>query len=185
MNILSTRRLGALPACVLVSASLLVSGCKDKAEPDLQRCEQLDKEGKLEEALLACQAARAADPSSAAGELATKREIKLLDKVAAARKAKVAEDAAQAEQAKLEAAEAKVNFMLESTPPKDPKGHSERCMAADRAYENGYACVPKDPSEAKADDPFPFKDECMLVAARKGCKPLDADNPSKLFCCTK
>ena len=170
---------------LLLPAALLVSGCKDKAEPDLKRCEQLEQEGKLEEALAACQAASAADPSSAAGELATKKQIKLLDKVAQERKAKEVEAKQLAEQAKLQDAESKVNFQLESTPPKDPKGYSEKCMADDRAYENAYSCLPKDPSQAKPDDPFPFKNECLLVAAQKGCKPMHADNPSKLFCCTK
>lgn len=160
-------------------------GCKDKAEPDLQRCIQLEKEGKLEEALVACEASRAADPNSAAGEQATKLEIKLRDKVVNARKAKVAQDAKDAEQAKIEAAQAKVNFMIESTPPKDPKGFSEKCMADDRAYENSYSCTPKDPADAKPDDPFPLKAECMIVAAQKGCKPMHPETPSKYFCCTK
>jgi hypothetical protein len=168
--------------CVAVTSLM---GCKDKAEPDLKRCQQFEKEGKVEEALTACEAAHAADPQSAAGEEAIKLEIKLRDKVAAARKAKIAQDARDAEQAKIDEAVAKVNFMIESTPPKDPKGYSEKCMADDRAYENSYSCTPKDPGEAKPNDPFPFKAECMVVAGQKGCKPMHPENPDKYFCCTK
>ena len=74
---------------------------------------------------------------------------------------------------------------LQSTPPKDPDGYSERCMARNRAYENTYNCEPKDPSSVKEGDAFPFKDECMLIAKEKGCMPFYEDSPTKLFCCTK
>lgn len=173
-------------ATSLVALTVLLSfGCTDKAEADYKKCEQAESSGKFEEALAACQAASAADPRSPAGELATKKTIKLYDKVDKARKAKVAEDARAAEQAKLDLADSKVQWRQESTPPKDPHGFSEKCMEADRAYENSYSCTPKDPTGVNPQDPFPFKEECLLMAAQRGCKPMHPDSPSKMFCCTK
>lgn len=169
------------------AASLIasVAGCTDAAEADYKRCEQLEKEGKLEEAVKACHDAQQKDARSPFGEKATALESKLYDKIAARKKEAAREAAENAEIEGLEAAKAKVEFRQKSTPPNDPDGYSERCMARNRAYENSYECEPKDPGSVDAGDPFPYKAECMMVAQSRGCMPFFENSPTKLFCCTK
>lgn len=175
-------RAAALAACLSL---LFASGCKDAAEEDFKKCEQLDKEKKYEEALKACRAASQKDPRSPYGEKALALENKLYDKLEEQKKEAAAEAKEKAEAEAMQNANEKVYFKLESTPPKDPDGYSERCMARNRAYENAYNCEPKDPSSVKEDDPFPYKEECMVLAKSKGCMPFYENNPTKLFCCTK
>jgi len=163
----------------------ILAGCTDQAEADFHRCEQLDQDRKYEEALLACQQAQTKDARSPFGVKATNLESKLHDKIAAIeekKKAKAAEDAAFAA---LSDAESKVVFNQVSTPPNDPHGYSERCMARNRAFENSYNCEPKDSTAVPAGDGFPFKDECMLIAKERGCTPFYPENPTKLFCCAR
>jgi hypothetical protein len=175
-------------ALCVVGLSLMgvwVSGCTDKAEAGFKKCEQLESSGKLEEALIACQSARASDPNSQYGTLATKKEIHLLTVLTAKKSAKVADEASQAEQERLQDAESKVQWQLESTPPNDKRGLSEKCMAMARDYENAYSCMPKDPAQVRPGQPAPFLEECKLLATSKGCKSLDADGASRIFCCGK
>lgn len=169
----------------LAAFTAIFSGCKDAAEADYKRCEQLETQGKLEEAAAACHAASLADKSSTYGDQATKKEIKLLDAIQARRKADAARAASQADQAKVQAAESKVQWVLESTPPKDPQGLSEKCMAMSRDFENVYSCTAKDPSTIPPGQPVPFLEECTLLAGLKGCKPFNPDVPSPRWCCTK
>jgi len=169
----------------LAAFTVVISGCKDAAEADYKRCEQLETQGKLDEAAAACHAASVADKSSHYGDLATKKEIKLLDAIAARRKADAARAASQADQAKIQEAEAKVQWVLESTPPKDPQGLSEKCMAMSRDFENAYQCTPKDPSAVPPGQPVPFLEECKLIAGMKGCMPFNPQVPSPRWCCTK
>ncbi|MCU0692573.1 MAG: hypothetical protein MUF54_14325 [Polyangiaceae bacterium] len=164
---------------------LLAAGCRDAAEPDYERCKQLEAEGKLEDALVACDAAQKADKNSPSGQKATRLKIKLYDRIEAEKKDREDAAAKHKEQSGIQDAESKVRWELVSTPPKDPHGYSERCMARNRAYENSYNCVPQDPSKVSPDDAFPFKQECMLLAERRGCMPFHAETPTKLFCCAK
>jgi hypothetical protein len=175
----------AATALVLLSGAAGSAGCKDAAEPDYRRCEQLESQGKLDEALEACRAARAKDARSPMGELATKKEVSLLTRIDAKRRQQAAQDRSEKDQAKIEAAEAKVQWVLESTPPKDKLGMSEKCMAASRDFENAYSCMPKDPSSVPAGEAVPFLEECKLLAATRGCKPLHPESPDRYFCCTK
>lgn len=174
-----------LPLILGIAGAALLAGCKDAAEADYKRCEQLEAQGKLEEAAAACRAASAADRSSRFGEQATKKEIKLLDAIQARKQADVARAASQADQAKIQDAESKVQWVLESTPPKDPQGLSEKCMAMSRDFENAYSCTPKDPSAVPPGQPVPFLEECTVLANAKGCKPFNPDVPSPRWCCTK
>jgi hypothetical protein len=169
----------------LSAVALVLLGCTDDAEEDFKRCEQLDKERKFEEALTACQEAQKKDSRSPFGQKAISMESKLHDKIAALEKEKAAAAAENAESKALDEANAKVVFQQASTPPNDPHGYSERCMARNRAYENSYNCEPKDPSTVKEGDPFPYKEECMLVAESRGCMVFFEESPTKLFCCTK
>ncbi|HNS96908.1 MAG TPA: hypothetical protein PLJ27_10635 [Polyangiaceae bacterium] len=173
------QRMGVV-ACVLMAL-----GCTDDAEQDFKRCEQLDKERKYEEALLACQEAQKKDSRSPFGQKAISLESKLHDKISALAQEKAAAAKESEEADALETANAKVVFNQVSTPPNDPQGYSERCMARNRAYENSYHCEPKDPSSVREGDAFPFKEECMLIAKNRGCMPFYEDSPTKLFCCTK
>jgi len=160
-------------------------GCTDKAEPGFKKCEQLESSGKLDDALAACQSAKAADPNSQYGTLATKKEIHLLSALATNKTKKAADEASQAEQERLQDAESKVGWQLESTPPNDKRGLSEKCMAMARDYENAYSCMPKDSSLVRPGQPAPFLEECKLLAASRGCKSLDSDGASRIFCCGK
>lgn len=177
-----SNRVGAVAVCLGLT---FASGCKDAAEEDFKKCEQLDKDKDFEEALRACRAASQKDPRSPYGERALALENKLYDKLEEQKKERAAEAKEKAEFEAMENARAKVVFNRQSTPPNDPDGYSERCMARNRAYENSYNCEPKDPSSVKGDDPFPYKEECMLIAKSRGCLPFFEDNPTKLFCCTK
>lgn len=162
-----------------------LTGCTDKAEPGFRKCEQLEVQHKLDEALAACQAARAADPRTPFGELATKKEVRLLDALAARRKNQTALEDQMKDQARIQEAESKVRWQLESTPPNDKHAWSERCMAASRDFENSYSCKPVEPTEPRQGESYPLQQECMLIASVRGCKPMDPNSPSQLFCCTK
>jgi len=181
----STLARATVRAALVLSGLWVVAGCTDAAEQDFKRCEQLDKEKKFEEALAACQEAQKKDARSPFGEKAIALESKLHDKISALKKEQAAAALENADASALEAANAKVVFNQVSTPPNDPQGYSERCMARNRAYENSYNCDPKDPTTVKEGDAFPFKDECMLVAKNRGCMPFFEQSPTKLFCCTK
>ena len=89
------------------------------------------------------------------------------------------------DQEKIDAAEAKVQWVLEATPPKDKAGMSEQCMARDRAFENAYSCGPKDPAAVPPGDGVPMLEECKISAAQRGCKLLNPQAPSQYYCCTK
>ena len=165
--------------------ALAFIGCTDAAQADYEQCEKLDRQGEFEQALKACQQAQQKDSRSAAGAKAISLESKLHDKIAA-RKLEQQRDAEhQGDSEALAQAEEKVHLVQVSTPPNDPQGYSERCMAKNRAYENSYHCEPKDPSQAAPNDPFPMKNECLLLAKSKGCLPFYDGTPTKLFCCTK
>ena len=163
----------------------LFAACTDKAEAGFKQCEKLEAEGKLEEAILACRSAHQADARSPYGEKALALESKLLDKTTELEKQRKAAEAESKEANKVSDAEAKVHWVRASTPPNDPMGYSERCMARNRNYENSYNCEPKDASAAPAGDPFPFKEQCLLLAEQRGCVPFHTDSPTKLFCCAK
>jgi hypothetical protein len=53
--------------------AILVAGCADKAEPDFQRCQQLETRKEFEEARSACLVAVSKDPQSRSGKLAQAR----------------------------------------------------------------------------------------------------------------
>jgi hypothetical protein len=178
----SLKPVGAAAVCLGI---LFTFGCTDAAEEDYKKCEQLDKEHKYEDALKACREASQKDARSIYGEKALALENKLYDKIEKQKKEQAAEEAEYAESRALDNANAKVSFVLQSTPPKDPDAYSERCMARNRAYENTYNCEPKDPSTVKEGDGFPFKEECMVIAKSRGCMPFFEKSPTKLFCCTK
>ncbi len=173
-----------MAAMALVLGAAAVS-CKDAAEPGYKRCMELEGQGKLDEALAACQAATAADKGSKFGDLAEKEEIKLMDLIKQKRDQDAKRNADADDREKINDAESKVQFVLESTPQNDKGGMSEQCMAANRAFENAYSCTPKDPDSAPKGDAVPYLEECKLVASRRGCRLLTPDAPSKLFCCTK
>lgn len=169
-------------ACLLGMGAV---SCKDAAEPDYKRCIELEGQSKLNEALAACQAASAADKSSKFGDLASKEEIKLLDMIKLKQEQAAKRDADSDDREKVNDAESKVQWVLEATPQNDKGGMSEQCRTADRAFENAYSCVAKDASSAPPGDGVPYLEECKLLAARRGCKFLTPNAPSKLFCCTK
>jgi hypothetical protein len=181
----TTNTTTVIAAVTLGCLSLLATACTDKAEAGFKECEKLEAQGKLEEAILACRAAHHADARSPYGEKALALESKLLDKTTELEQRRKAAEAESKESNKVSNAEAKVHWVRVSTPPNDPMGYSERCMARNRNYENSYNCEPQDPSSAPAGDPFPFKEECLLLAEQRGCVPFHADSPTKLFCCTK
>lgn len=176
---------GLGPWMALGFTFVLVAGCTDAAQKDYEQCEALEKQGKFEEALAACQKAQEKDARSVFGAKAISLESKLHDKIAE-QKEKSEREAKEAQQDEaLEQANQKVQMVLVSTPPNDPQGYSERCMARNRAYENSYKCEPKDPSSAPEGEAFPFKDECQIVAKSRGCMPFYEGNVTKMFCCTK
>jgi pyruvate/2-oxoglutarate dehydrogenase complex dihydrolipoamide acyltransferase (E2) component len=84
---------------IVVGSLLVVVGCKDKAEPDYLRCVDLEKQGDMQSAYDACNAARGTDPDSKDGKLAAQKMAELqpvLDKLKA--------QAAEAERQRAEAA---------------------------------------------------------------------------------
>lgn len=176
-------RIGTVGIALLLGVGAV--SCKDAAEPDYKRCMELEGQGKLDEALAACQAASAADKSSKFGDMASKEELKLMDRIKEKRDQAAKRDADSDDREKINAAENKVQFVLEATPQKDKGGMSEQCMAKDRAFENAYSCNPTDPDSAPKGEGVPYLEECKLLASRRGCKFLTPDAPSKLFCCTK
>jgi len=186
MTRIKTRTLTITQILIAISASSVatLAGCTDAAEADFQRCEQLEREKSYEQALLACQEAQKKDSRSHAGKKAITLEGKLHDKISTIEKKNAAQAAEDADAEAMFAANSKVTFVQVSTPPNDPRGYSERCMARSRAYENTYNCEPKDPSAVEG-EAFPFKNECMLIATSRGCMPFYEENPTKLFCCTK
>ena len=162
-----------------------IIGCKDAAEPDFTRCQELERQGKLDDALKACQAAQAADKSSKYGSMASQKESTILDRLRQKKDEEASKANDQKDYDKVQDAESKVQWVLESTPQKDKGSMSEQCMARDRAFENGYSCGPKDPSKVPPGDGIPFGEECQVLAASRGCKPFTPNAPSKYYCCTK
>ncbi len=62
---------------ILTAALVVLGGCKDKAEPDFLRGQQLQEKGDMEGAVAAYKAAEAADPKSKKGKEAAERAAKI------------------------------------------------------------------------------------------------------------
>ena len=83
----------------VLTTTLVVTGCADKAQPKYDECVKLESSGDLKGAVAACEAAVAASPESKSGKAAS-------DKVTTLKAAiKKQEDAARAEAEKVAAAE--------------------------------------------------------------------------------
>ena len=54
----------------VTALSLVLLACTDKAKPDFERCEQLERAKKFEDARKACERATSKDPESSSGKLA-------------------------------------------------------------------------------------------------------------------
>lgn len=64
-----------LTMLVVIAVPLsLTAGCNDKAKPAYERCLALEAEGKLQEALDACNEAASADPESKSGQAAQSKK---------------------------------------------------------------------------------------------------------------
>lgn len=107
-----TMRIGIL----MVAAVFGVMGCKDRAEPDYQRCVQLEQKSDLQAAHDACVVAKMSDPNSKSGKLAAQKLTDMQPALDTLKKKKADEEAKaaaeRAEQSKKQAlldAEARKN----------------------------------------------------------------------------
>jgi hypothetical protein len=75
-------RLGLLGfrVCALL-VGCVVAGCKDEAEDDYRRCDELAAKGEVESALAACQTARDRSPESEFGHKAEERSVELASRL--------------------------------------------------------------------------------------------------------
>lgn len=126
---------------LVVVAVLCLVGCQDKAEPGLKDCQQLHSQGKLTEALAACQKAVSADPNTKSGKAASKQVQDLKAAIAKEQADKKAAAEKAAQQAKRKSLLASTNPTDWKTLIKDSPGTDEAKLAEEKLGKHESVCL--------------------------------------------